>query len=170
MSNKKVLVVFYSSSGNTRKVGQAIAERLSAAVEEIQEVHPHPVDIRGKSLRNFLNMGFVVFHALTNRTVPIKAAQHDSADYDLVVIGTPIYASSLSAPVRAYLHQYGSRCKEVAFFSLGLDPNPSPRVFQHMEKACGKSPKAVYAFQAERTLTEEFPFPVQEFVSQLETG
>nr|MBC7245894.1 NAD(P)H-dependent oxidoreductase [Chloroflexota bacterium] len=167
MSGKKVLVVFHSSSGNTKKVGQAIAERLSAAVEEIQEVNPRPVDIRGKGLRNFLNMGFVVFHALTNRTVPIKAAQHDPADYDLVVIGTPVYASSLSAPVRAYLRQYSSRCKEVAFFSTGLDPNPAPRVFQQMEQVCDKTPKAVYAFQAQRILAEDFPSQLQEFISRL---
>lgn len=167
MSDKKVLVVYFSSSGRTMKTGQAIAERLSAEVEEIQEVNPHPADIRGKGMRNFLNMGYVVFHALTGRTVPIQAVQHDPAVYDLVIIGTPTYAGSLPAPVRAYLQQYGAKCKEVAFFSTGLDPRPSPKVFQQMEKACGKAPKAVCAFQAERVQAGDFLPRVQEFVAQL---
>ncbi|MGB9880745.1 MAG: flavodoxin family protein, partial [Anaerolineae bacterium] len=137
MADKKVLVVFFSSTGMTRKAGQAIADALSAAVEEIQEVHPRPADIRGKGWRNFLNMGYAASHALTGRAVPIQAAQHDPADYDLVVIGTPVYAFSLAAPVRAYLQQYGAKCKEVAFFSTGLALKPIPRVFQQMEKACG---------------------------------
>lgn len=167
MDDNKVLVVFFSSSGNTRKVGRAIAEQLSAVIEEIQEVNPHPADIRGKGLRNFLNMGYVVFHALTGRTVPIQATQHDPADYDLVVVGTPVYASSLPAPVRAYLQQHGATCKEVAFFSTSLDPRSSPRVFQQMEKACGKVPKAVYAFPAERVQAGDFLAQVQEFIAQL---
>jgi menaquinone-dependent protoporphyrinogen IX oxidase len=167
MSNKRVLVVFFSSSGNTRKVGQAIAVGLSATVEEIQEVNPHPADIRGKGLRNFRNMGYVAFYALMGRTVPIKAMQQDPADYDLVVIGTPIYASSLPAPVRAYLVQYGAKCKEVAFFSTGLDPRPPRRMFQQMEKACGKAPQAVCAFQADRIQTGDFLPQVQEFISRL---
>lgn len=167
MNARQVLVVYFSSSGTTKKAAQAIAEQLSATLEEIREVNPHPADIRGKGMHNFLNMGYVVFHALTGRIVPIQTVQHDPAAYDLVVVGTPVYAGSLPAPVRAYLRQYGAKCKGVAFFCTGLDPRPPRRLFQHMEKACGKVPKAVCAFQAERVQAGDFLPQVEEFVSWL---
>ena len=167
MSDKRVLVAFFSSSGNTRKVGQASAEGLSADVEDIREVSPVSVDIKGKGLRNFMNMGRVVFTALMGQTVPIKEAQRNPADYDLVVIGTPRYAGSLPGPTRAYISQYGNKFKEVAFFSTGLDPNPRQRVFQQMEQACGKAAKAVFNFVAEKITSGEYLPQVNEFISKL---
>ena len=48
MTTKKVLVVHNSSTGNTRKVGEAIASALSAHVGAIHEVNPRQVGIQGK--------------------------------------------------------------------------------------------------------------------------
>lgn len=165
MSGKKVLVVFHSSSGNTKKVAEAIAEALSADVEQIREVNPRPVDIKGKGLGNFFNVGRVVFGAITGRTTPIEESEHDLADYDLVLIGTPVYANSLPMPVRAYIVRHRPKFKDVAFFCTGEAPNK--RIFQLMEKACGKSPRAVRDFRAPEIKADEFHPQVGEFVSGL---
>ena len=163
----KVLVVYHSSSGTTRKVGQAIARELSADVEEIREVNPVPVDIKGKGLRNFMNMGRVVLTALRRQTVPIQEVQHNPEDYDLVVLGTPRYAGSLPGPTRAYVTQNARKFREVAFFGTGLDPNPEQRIFQQMAQACGKKPKAVSNLVANKVVSGEFLPQVKEFVSKL---
>ena len=166
MDGEKRLVVFHSASGNTEKVAQAVAEALSADVEQIQEVKPRPIDIRGKGLGNFLNMGRVAFGALVGRATPIKEAQRDPAGYDLVVIGTPVYAGSLAGPVRAYLDRYRSGFKAVAFFCTGEGPH-NEKVFQQMEAVCGKSPKAVRAFHAPEIRAGEFRPQVEEFIAGL---
>jgi flavodoxin len=166
MDGKKMLVVFHSSSGNTKRVAQAIAEALSADLEQIREVNPRHVDIRGKGLDNFLNMGRAVLGAIAGRGTPIKEAQRDPADYDLILIGTPVYANSVSGPVRAYFNQYRTRFKEVAFFCTGEDPN-NERIFQKMEAACGKAPKAVFAFHAPKIKAGEFSSQVEAFISRL---
>jgi flavodoxin len=166
MSGRRVLVVFHSSSGNTKKVAEAIAEALSADVEQIREVNPRPVDIKGKGLGNFSNMGRVVLGAITGRTTPIEESEHDLADYDLVLIGTPVYANALPMPVRAYIVQHRHKFKELAFFCTGEDPN-NERIFQLMEDACGKSPGAVRAFHAPGVKADEFHPQVEEFVSGL---
>ena len=166
MDDRKVLVVFHSASGNTRQVAQAIAEALPADVEQIQEVKPRPIDIRGTGLRNVLNMGRVAFGAFIGRATPIKEAQRDPAAYDLVVIGTPVYAGSVAGPVRAYLDRYRSGLKAVAFFCTGEDPH-NTKVFRQMEALCTKSPEAVFAFHAPRLRAGEFRPQVDAFISGL---
>jgi flavodoxin len=166
MEGKQVLVVFHSSSGNTRKVAEAIAEALPADIEQIREVHPRPVDIKGSGLGNLLNMGRVVFAVRGGRATPIEEAQHDPADYGLIVVGTPVYAGSVPGPVRAYLETYRPNFREVAFFCTGEDPN-NAGVFERLEGICGKAPRAVCAFHAPKVKAGEFLPQVEEFVAGL---
>lgn len=72
MTGKKVLVVFHSSSGNTKRVAAAIAEALSADIEQIQPTRPFRVDIKGKGLRNFMNMGRAALGGLSGRAASIR--------------------------------------------------------------------------------------------------
>jgi NAD(P)H-dependent FMN reductase len=166
MDDKRVLVVYYSSSGNTRQVAQRIAQALSADVEQIREVNPRHVDIKGRGLANFLNMGRAVLGGMAKRPASIREVRHDPDDYDLTVIGTPVYANSLPAPVRAYLDRTRKRLGEVAFFCTGEDPS-NAHIFDLMEAACGRAPKAVCAFHAPVIRAGEFLPQVQAFVSRL---
>lgn len=166
MTGKKVLVVFHSSSGNTKRVAAAIAEALSADIEQIQPTRPFRVDIKGKGLRNFMNMGRAALGGLSSRAASIREAQHNPAEYDLVLVGTPVYAGSLSGPARAYLERYQTDLREVAFFCTGEDPN-NQDVFAQMEEVCGKAPRAVHAFHAPQVKSGEFLPQVQEFIAGL---
>ena len=166
MEGKQVLVVFHSSSGNTRKVAEAIAEALSADIEQIREVNPRPVDIQGKEFGDFMNMGRVVLAAIAGRATPIEEAQHDPAGYGLIVVGTPVYAGAVPGPVRAYLERYKSSFEDVAFFCTGEDPN-NAGVFGRLEEICGRAPRAVCAFHAPRVKAGEFLPQVEEFVAGL---
>ena len=166
MTDRKTLVVFHSSSGNTRAVAEAIAQALSADVEQIREVNPRPANIRAKGLRNLLNVGRVGFSATTGRAAAIESAQRDPSRYGLTLIGTPVRAGSVSPPVRAYLEQYRDRFTELAFFCTGEDPD-NVKVFQQMEEVCGRPPRAVSAFHAPMVMAGEFDSQVDEFVSAL---
>jgi flavodoxin len=166
MDEKRALLVFHSASGNTRKVAEAIAQALAADVEQIREVKPRPVDIKGKGLGNFFNMGRVVLAAMAGRATSIEEAQHDPASYGLIVIGTPVYAGSVPGPVRAYLERYRASFAEVAFFCTGEDPN-NAGVFERLEEICGKAPRAVCAFHAPQVRSSEFLPQVEEFVAGL---
>jgi flavodoxin len=166
MEGEQVLVVFHSASGNTGKVAEAIAEALSADIEQIREVNPRPVNIQGKELGDFMNMGRVVLAAIAGRATPIEEAQHDPAGYGLVVVGTPVYAGSVPGPVRAYIKRYRADFKEVAFFCTGEDPN-NAGVFERLERICGKAPRAVSAFHAPQVRSGEFLPQVEEFVAGL---
>jgi len=164
--SKKTLVVFHSASGNTKAVAAAIAEALSADLEEIREVHPRPAKIGGQGLGNLINFLYSGFSASLGLPTQIHEAQHKAADYDLVVVGSPVYAGSLPAPARTYLKQYQSQFKEAAFFVTGEDPEKA-RALKQMGQVCGKVAKAAAAFKADKIRAGDFQARVQDFVARL---
>ncbi|WP_232450506.1 flavodoxin family protein [Burkholderia ubonensis] len=95
----KILVVFYSRTGTTRRAGAALATMLHADVEEIVETHSR-----------IGPFGFLrsLVEAINRKPAEIAASKRDPSAYDLVVIGTPVWAGSVSSPVRL------SRCKSAA--------------------------------------------------------
>lgn len=164
----KVLVAFYSSAGTTRKVGQAIAAALGADIEDIQEVEPRHLDARGPGgLRKLGRIILAGGEAQMGRPRPILPSKYNPADYDLVVIGTPIWNARLTGPVRTYMERHKRQFNSVAFFRTGLNPRPSLRCFQQMEEACDKVPKATADFAADKVHAGDFAAQVQEFVSKL---
>lgn len=166
VNGKKTLVVFHSSSGNTEKVSQAIGEALSADVEQIRPVRPFHVDIKGKGLGNLVNISRAALGGMTARAASIEEPLHDPANYDLILIGTPVYANSLPAPVRAYIEQYRLKFKEVAFFCTGEDPN-NEHIFELLEEACGQAPRTSFPFHAPKIRADEFHSQVEAFIASL---
>ena len=135
MGASKTLVVFYSRSGTTRRVAQALSEAFQCDLEEITEPKPRT---------GFLGYVRSLLEAMRKRPSTITPKKHDVSSYDLVVVGTPVWAWSLSSPVRAYLMSTASQLPEVAFFcTLGGKGNES--AFAQMTAIVGKKPRAVWA-------------------------
>ncbi len=166
MSNQRVLVIFHSSSGNTRRVAQAIAEALNADLEQIQPTRPFEVDITQKGARNFRNMGRAAIRSLLKRAASIQPVAHAPAAYDLVIVGTPVYANSLPAPTRAFLKQYRADLLRVAFFCTGLDPE-NARVFELMANASEKAPVVTVAVHAPTVTEGTFHSQIEAFIAAL---
>lgn len=103
----RVLVVAYSRSGNTRKVAQTIASTLHADLDEIRE--PHGRGGLGGYLRS-------AREALGKKHAEILPAGRDPADYDVVVLGSPVWAGHLSSPMRRYLADHACSLKQTALF------------------------------------------------------
>jgi len=119
------LVAYYSRTGTTEKVAQAIARQLNAKIERIE-------DVKGRS-------GFIGWlrsgkEGMKKTVVKIKPVKEDPSKYGLVVVGTPVWSGALSSPVRAYLMQ--NKFKRVAFFcTAGSNDN---HVFPDIEAIVGR--------------------------------
>lgn len=135
MPRPRALVVHYSRSGNTRRLGRAIAEALGADVEELHDT----VDRGG--IVGYLRCGLEV---LLRASVEIHRPTYDPADYDLVVVGSPVWASSPSTPVRTYLWLERERLPRVAFF-VTMGGSGAERAFGLMREIAGKAPAATLA-------------------------
>jgi flavodoxin len=80
-----ILVVDYSRSGNTHDVAKAISRGCCADLERIH-------DERSRAgLWGYLRSAR---EALKQKPGHIRRPKHDPADYDLVVLGSPVWAAT----------------------------------------------------------------------------
>lgn len=103
----RYLIAYYSWTGNTAKVANAIAEVLSADIEEIHDLKP-----RGGPFA----FAAASFASVLQRSAPIAAPTKRVADYDVVILGCPVWASNMATPMRTFITQEKSGIKQVALF------------------------------------------------------
>jgi menaquinone-dependent protoporphyrinogen IX oxidase len=138
MPAPKILVIFYSRSGTTRRIATALSATLGGNIEEIVE---------GRSRDGFFGYCRSVIEARRKQLPNIRPARNDPSSFDLVVIGTPVWGWSVSSPVRAYLTANKDRLPAVAFFCT-LGGAGSETAFAQMQGIVGKPPRATCAITA----------------------
>lgn len=153
----RTLVIYYSLSGTTRAVAETIAHDLAADIEEIRCPRYR------KSFMSFLKAGY---ESWANKLPPIDPLQHTPADYDLVIIGGPIWVWHAATPVRSFLQMHTGALTNVAFF-LTHGGSPPGGVFREMEALAGKAPKATIAVRMVDVERRTFTPAVAEFVATL---
>lgn len=104
----KVLVVFYSRTGTTRGLAAAIAQAGGWDLEELYDT----CDRSGV-------FGFVrsLFDAGRGALTRLETVRHDPSNYELVVLGTPIWNASLSNPVLTYVMEHRHALPDLGFFA-----------------------------------------------------
>ena len=103
----KSLVVYYTRTGKTKFVAEAIASQLGADVEEV-------VDLKKRQGKIGWIMGGK--DATRKSLTDIAPTKKALADYELIVIGTPIWAWSPTPAIRTYISQNDLSGKKVALF------------------------------------------------------
>ncbi len=160
MSEKRVLVVYFSRSGNTHRVAEALATKLQAEIEEVTEPNDR------SALTGYFG---AILDVLFKRPAAILPARHDPATFDLVVIGTPVWASSVSTPIRAYLAAFKDRLPAVGFF-LTLGGSGAKRTFAQMQALSGKPPLATCALTEREVKAGTIDARLSEFAGKLKAG
>ncbi|MCV2371301.1 flavodoxin family protein [Roseateles oligotrophus] len=124
----KTLLVYYSRSGNTRKLAQQLAEQCGADIEQI-------IDQRERT--GLVGYFRSALEALLGIRPPIHASKFKPQDYELIVIGGPIWFWNMASPVRSYVVQHGANFNRVAFF-LTCGGSGQEKVFADLERLCGR--------------------------------
>ena len=104
----KTLVVYYSKSGNTRRVAEEIAKALGAETEEIVEV-----GVKRTGILGFLRAGR---GGMMREKSRIEAPKKKPGDFDLVFVGSPVWGWNLAPAVRSYLAAVALGQKPMALF------------------------------------------------------
>lgn len=153
----KILVAFYSRSGKTKKAAEAISSLLKCDKEEIFDTKSR------KGISGFLSSGN---DASLRSLTAIKEITNNPSLYDLVIIGTPIWASNVSTPIRTYLSLYQEDFKSVAFFCTRLGSD-SKKVFDDMKNISQKSPIALLELTSREVIRGQYMEKVKEFIKDL---
>ena len=159
-SSSKILLVYYSRTGTTRRIAEEIGESLGCDVEEV-------VDTKSRSgVLGWLRAGRDGGAGKLTRIGPVE---RDASDYGLVVLGTPIWNGNVSAPMRTYIVENRGRLCDVAFFST--QDGEENGAFVEMEGLCGKAPVArVQLVRGREVEAGEYGKKLTEFVSALSGG
>ena len=113
----KILIVFYSLTGNTKKVAQAIAAAVKGEILEIKLKKPLP----NRGFSKYFWGGKQVVWGESPELLPLGK---NPADYDMIFLGTPVWAGDFAPAVRSFLSQAKLADKKVALFCAhgGDDP------------------------------------------------
>lgn len=153
-----ILIVYYSRSGNTEQLAKEIAAGCKADIDRIVD---DGVDRSG--LWGYLRSGW---QAASGDTPAIGHPHRSPADYDLVVIGSPVWNWSLAAPVRTYAQRHAAQFKQLAFFCTE-GGSGERRLFDELQRLCGKPARATLAVKAGDLDPPRHAQALRNFLTQL---
>ena len=106
---QKVLVLYYSQTGNTKLVAEEISNRLGADIEEIVMVDPYDTSFAATIQRCMQEREAGV--------VPeIQPVVSNVADYDVIFLGFPVWFGTYAPPVTKWLEGVDLSGKKVVPF------------------------------------------------------
>lgn len=120
----KSLVTYYSRTNITEKLAEDIAGKIDADLEEIKP----KVNYQGKI--GYARGGK---DAISEKIIEIDSLKYDPEEYDVVYIGTPVWAGKSSTPILSYLKENEGKFKNVKFFATA-GGRGFETTFEQMEK------------------------------------
>lgn len=120
------LCVYYSRTGATEKLMKEIAAELKCEAVKLDD----GVDRSG--LRGWMRSGMQAMARRLPPVQPLKTAVQ-LGFYDLVIIGTPVWAGRCSAPVRSFLMEYGDQLRRTAYVVTRSSDVRYEEVFDQMD-------------------------------------
>jgi multimeric flavodoxin WrbA len=106
----KILIIYYSYHGNTKRV----AEILDECLKQTYEVRILRLETLNESTSFFRQAARAFFH----KKARLSFADFDLSGYDLICLGTPVWAFAPTPAINAYLDGcFGLEGKSVVLFT-----------------------------------------------------
>ncbi|MDR3472519.1 MAG: flavodoxin [Devosia sp.] len=151
----RVLVVYFSLTGHTKQIAEAIAGALHADLDPIADA----------ANRTFSpsHMIWFAMEAILQQMPQIHEPRHDPSEYDVVVIGTPVWAGRVAPPVHTYIDRYKAQFKHLALFCTEGGAN-GEHALKQMAELAGFEPKAQLIVTEGELAAATFAPKVEAFV------
>ena len=160
---RDVLCIYYSRTGNTKRVMETIAKEMDAELLALTD------GVERSGLRGWLRSGMDAMRKDCPDVLPFET-ERKLENYRLVIIGTPVWAGRCSSVVRSFLRQYGKKLRQAAYLITRGSEDKCEEVYGQMDlyTPCGhqaavslRSGSVGYAFWQ-----EEFLRQVRELLGQ----
>lgn len=98
LKDKKVLVVYFSETGNTQKLAKLISDEVGGDFRRIETVKPYPT---GQELFDYTKN-----ERDEDARPELKDLEVNMDDYDVVFVGYPIWWYTLPMPIYTFFDKY----------------------------------------------------------------
>lgn len=119
---KKILIVYYSHSQNTERLAQKVQQAVSGTLCELRPADAYPADYDA-----------VVAQAKeeikADYRPPLQPLTVDASGFDVLLVGSPNWCSTVAPPVATFLSGYDLTGKTVVLFNTNGGGG-----FGHMEQ------------------------------------
>jgi len=105
----KVLIAYYSLEGNTHYLAKGIAECVGADLLRLMPVK----DIKNNKMKYL----FGGRQASMKSKPKLQPLNKNAQEYDMIIIGTPVWAFTMTPAVRSFLNSAGLKDKKIGLFS-----------------------------------------------------
>lgn len=154
-----ILVAYYSRTGCTRNVAEQMAQSLRANLLELQ-------DQRNRAgVWGFIKGGF---DAARKKPTELAAIDIDLATYELVIIGSPVWAGTICPAVRTFLQQSAATIPRAAFFCTHGGGGAS-QSYADAERLFHKPLEATVALRDKDVKSNETDQAINTFISHFVT-
>ena len=109
----KILVAYFSRTGNTREIAYQIHSLIGGDMFEIQPVVPYPADYEAVKKKAMEEQEAGYKPALSSKV-------KDFGSYDTIFVGSPVWWGTLPPPVSSFLSEYDFSGKTIIPFCTHL--------------------------------------------------
>lgn len=153
----KTLVVYYSRTGTTQRLAQQIAERLHADIEKISDTTDRSGAI------GYFSAGR---DAMQRRMTKIAETTYDPANYDLIILATPVWAWTVTPAMRAYVIKNREKFKKIGLV-LTRGNSDVIKIFKEFEEMCGKKVTSKLTLLTKEVIQNTSQDTISEFIGDL---
>lgn len=98
MSDKKILVAYFSWSGNTKYIAEIIHSEVGGNIFRIETITPYPTD--------YNETAYGIAKKQHEENIKPKLKNNcDISDYDVIFVGTPAWWYEMAPAVKTFLSQ-----------------------------------------------------------------
>lgn len=153
----KKLVIYYSRTKNTQKIAIEIAKKTDADIEEIIDKKDR------KGVKGYMLAGK---DAIQKKLTEISDAVINPNNYDLVIIGTPVWAGTMAPAIRTYLKKHRGQFHKVAFFTTQGGARRQ-RVFDDMDEVTDRKSVSELMLTTKEVIKENYNEKLEDFIKNL---
>ncbi len=161
----KTLVAYYSFEGNCRDLAHCMADAVGGETEELLPVEdPVPRSSVGK----YFYGGIA---SLLRETTPLKPLNRHPHNYDLIVVGGPVWFFNITPVVRSFLSDTNWKDLRVACFAMhrGGKGMATSSMRSLVEKRGGRVLSTVEFVDLRRGSADATRSQAKEWISRIQT-
>jgi flavodoxin len=153
----RILIAYYSLKGNTRTVATRVADLGSCEMEKI-------MDIRSRAgLFGFIGSRL---DAVSRKETIIAEPTQNPSDFDVVVLGTPMWAGHIAPAIRTYINKNRYLLNRIAV--IGSYPKDSGEsLVSEIAEVSGRQPIAHLLVHEGDAKGDDYLPRAKEFVAAL---